>query len=89
MNKNQTQQLTLDQLPSVPFRANDKSNKTYCNIVVTKVLNDSVQAHTTFADGYNKFERVINLKNIELLPEHKCNPDSFNKHCQICGCYCG
>ena len=76
-------------LPAVPFRAKDKTNAAYKNIVVTKVTGDSVTAHSTFADGYRKYERNILIGDIELIPEHKCNPDSFNKHCQTCGRYCG
>jgi nucleotidyltransferase/DNA polymerase involved in DNA repair len=76
-------------LPAVPFRAKDKTNGAYNTIVVTKVLDNSVLAHTTFADGYRKYERLIDINDIELIPEHKCNPDSFNKHCQTCGRYCG
>jgi hypothetical protein len=76
-------------LPAVPFRAKDKTNSAYRNIVVTNISGDSVIAHSTFADGYRKYERKILLKDIELIPEHKCNPDSFNKHCQTCGRYCG
>lgn len=76
-------------LPAVPFRAKDKTNYAYKNIVVTKVRHDSVIAHSTFADGYRKYERSILISDIELIPEHICNPDSFNKHCQTCGRYCG
>lgn len=76
-------------LPAVPFRARDKTNSTYSNILVTKVLGDSVIAHSTLSDGYRKYERNILISDIELIPEHKCNPDSFNKHCQTCGRYCG
>lgn len=76
-------------LPAVPFRAKDKTNSAYKNIVVTKVTGDIVIAHSTFADGYRKYERSILIKDIELIPEHKCNPDSFNKHCETCGRYCG
>lgn len=76
-------------LPAVPFRAKDKTNAAYKNIVVTKVIGDSVLAHSTFADGYRKYERNILISDIELIREHKCNPDSFNKHCQTCGRYCG
>lgn len=76
-------------LPIVPFRAKDKTNNAYSTIVVKKIIDNSVVAHTIFADGYRKFERKISINDIELIPEHICNPDSFNKHCQICGKYCG
>lgn len=76
-------------LPTVPFRAIDKTNSAYRNIVVTEVNEESVLAHSTFADGYRKFERKLLLTDIEIIPIHNCNPDSFNKHCQTCGKYCG
>lgn len=76
-------------LPTVPFRAIDKTNSAYRNIVVTQVNGDVVLAHSTFADGYRKFERKLLLTDIEVMPKHNCNPDSFNKHCQTCGKYCG
>ena len=76
-------------LPTVPFRAIDKTNSAYKNIVVTQVNDNVVLAHSTFSDGYRKFERKLLLTDIEIIPKHKCNPDSFNKHCQTCGKYCG
>ncbi len=76
-------------LPTLPFRAIDKTNPAYSIIVVTQIKNGTALVHSTFADGYRKFERKLSLDDIELIPKHKCNPDSFNKHCQTCGRYCG
>jgi len=80
---------TIHTLPTAPFRIKDKTNSAYCYATVTRIEGDNVIAHTIFADGYRKFERPIAIKDIELIPEHQCNPDSFNKHCQTCGKYCG
>lgn len=85
--KNATDIYTLS--PTLPFMAFDKTNSTYKNIVVTDVSNGKAKVYSTFADGYRKYKRVLNIEDIELIQKHICNPDSFNKHCQICGKYCG
>ena len=78
-----------NKFPTPPFRAIDKTNSAYRYIVVTKVYDNFVLAYTTFADGYSKYEREINIEDIDIIGAHKCNPDKFNRCCQICGGYCG
>lgn len=89
MNTNENGNELYPVLPTVPFRAIDKTNTAYRNIVVTHIDGQKATVHSTFADGYRKFERILSVLDIHVIPEHKCNPDSFNKHCQTCGKYCG
>ena len=73
-------------LPAVPFQAKLKSH--YGAVKVKSIDGDNCIVEIRFANPYLNYEKKVSTKDLELYPEHKCIPDSFNHHCPVCGVYC-
>lgn len=73
-------------LPAVPFMANWKHH--YGAVKVKSVDGDNCIVEIRFADPYLNYEKTAKVTDLTLFKEHKCEPDSFNGHCQVCGRYC-